>query len=284
MLKFINYTKEAFFWPVHLIGLSILGAITAGMAIFLPSVWGLDPTGAVLVLAGLELTYLGIASNNKRFVRMINRKYSEELKAFYHLREISRHFNSLRTNSQRKYELVRNKLNRVKKNYSNLNKNFPDLVRRYVEKIDGLQLTYVKLLASHDRAWEYLHANKPEGLQRQIQGIQDAMVNDSPEVQSIKKKRIILLQDRLKSYAEVYGKYDVMVAQIKTMDEMINYFVEHSATSRKFGQETHMIDDMISEVSELHQTLSEIETIISGAEDYPQEQAGSGPPAGARIN
>ena len=88
--RFINYIKEAFLWPVHLVGLGVMTLITVAAFFILPEFTALEaPWQLFMMLGGLEMMYLGGMSKNGRFIRAINSKYGKEIDAFNKTRAIT---------------------------------------------------------------------------------------------------------------------------------------------------------------------------------------------------
>ena len=231
----INYVKEAFMWPFHLVGLGVLALTGIGAMIAFPNFLHLDPSGLLLGLAGAELGFLSLIMRSRRFRRAIQTKYS----------------------NQRRFETFRSQLTTAKKNYSRLNEHFPSLVSQYMSKIDALQMNYVRLLASSGRIPSLLNDN-PEQIRRQIEEIRSEMGDDNPKLREIKEKRIGLLQKRMQNYHKTIDNAKVVEQQLKTVEETMKYFMEHSASDTG-SEETDIIDNLLNETNDLHSTLNEVE-------------------------
>jgi hypothetical protein len=255
--KIINYVKEAFMWPFHLVGAGVLALMAIGTAIAIPNLLELNPAGLIIALAGAELGFLSLIVRSRRFRRAIQTKYSDELRAYAYVKELSSMYNDLSAPNQRRFETFRSQLTTAKKNYSRLNEHFPSLVSQYMGKIDALQMNYVRLLASSDRIPALLNDN-PEQLRRQIDEIRTGMGDDNPKLREIKEKRIGLLQKRMQTYFKTIDNAKIVEQQLKTVEETMKYFMEHSA-SDSGSQETDIIDSLLSETNELHTTLNEVE-------------------------
>jgi hypothetical protein len=259
--KFINYTKEAFFWPFHLIGLGILALSTATAMILLDNLFKMDPSGLFFVASGLEMVFLSLITRSKRFRRAINFKYRSELEAYSYVAKLTEYYNQLSSKSQRRFEDFRLKLNEAKSNYSKLNGSFPDLVQQYQQKIDTLQMNYIRLLASVDRFPDLMQQDHPNELRRKIDEIRGGMGDDSPKLREIKEKRIKLLQDRIRNYHGLLENSKVIEEQLRTIEEMVKYFIEEPLAARSTDG-TSLIDNLLTETNDLHQTLSEVEDIM----------------------
>lgn len=253
----INYVKEAFMWPFHLVGLGVLALTGIGAMIAFPNFLHLDPSGLLLGLAGAELGFLSLIMRSRRFRRAIQTKYSNELRAYAYVKELTAMYNDLSAPNQRRFETFRSQLTTAKKNYSRLNEHFPSLVSQYMSKIDALQMNYVRLLASSGRIPSLLNDN-PEQIRRQIEEIRSEMGDDNPKLREIKEKRIGLLQKRMQNYHKTIDNAKVVEQQLKTVEETMKYFMEHSASDTG-SEETDIIDNLLNETNDLHSTLNEVE-------------------------
>ncbi|MEL6191252.1 MAG: hypothetical protein AAFR66_04350 [Bacteroidota bacterium] len=113
--KFINYTREAFFWPVHLAGLAGITALAALGIVILPSIGlGMNPDliapSIIMTAGGLELMLLSAISNNPRFIRAINAKYQKDIDAFHKTKTLVDYYNSLTLESQRRFDGLRKRI------------------------------------------------------------------------------------------------------------------------------------------------------------------------------
>lgn len=276
--KFVNYTKEAFFWPFHMMGMGILAAVTATAGILLNQFLHLDVGGFVFLFGGMEMVFLSLITRSKRFRRAINFKYRSELQAYAYVAKLTEFYNSLSAKGQRRFEDFRVKLNEAKSNYSKLNSSFPDLVQQYQEKIDTLQLNYIRLLASYDRFPQLLAQDDPNTLRQQIDEIRGGMGDDSAKLREIKEKRIRLLQDRIRNYHSMQENAKVIEEQLRTIEEMVKYFNEQPLAA-KSNEGTSLIDNLLNETNDLHNTLSQVEDIMLadlGAPDYGEIDGNSG--------
>lgn len=259
--KFINYTKEAFLWPFHLIGMSILALMTGTAMVVLHNWLGLDTASLVFIFGGLEMIFLSLITRSKRFRRAINFKYRSELQAYAYVSKLTEYYNLLTAKGQRRFEDFRIKLNEAKSNYGKLNTSFPELVEEYLQKIDALQLNYIRLLASFDRFPELLKQNDPTELKRQIDEIRGGMGDDSAKLREIKEKRIQLLQDRIRNNHGIVENSKVVEEQLRTIEEMVKYFIEQPLAV-KSTDGTNLIDNLLTETNDLHNTLNEVEDIM----------------------
>jgi hypothetical protein len=267
--KFINYTKEAFFWPFHLIGMGIMALIAVVGMVLMYSVFKFDVLGLGFIFGGLEMVFLSLITRSKRFRRAINMKYRSELQSYSYVAKLTEYYNTLSSKSQRRFEDFRVKLAEAKQNYSKLNEKFPEILQQYQEKIDILQLNYIRLLATFDRFPDLLKQDDPVHLKRQIEEIRGSMGDDSAKLREIKERRIALLQDRIRNFSGLQENSQMVSEQLRTIEEMLKYFIEQPLAKATEG--TNLIDNILNETSELHNTLSQVEEIMRAdlpAPDY----------------
>lgn len=259
--KYINYTKEAFFWPFHLVGAGIIATVTTASMVLLYNWLNLDTSGLLFIGAGLELMFLAGITRSRRFRRAINMKYRAELQSYAYVAKLTEYYNSLSAKAQRRFEEFRGKLMDAKQSYLKLNERFPDLVNEYQRKIDSLQLQYLRLLNSFDKMPDLMRQDDPEILRRQIDEIRGGMGDDGQKLREIKEKRIKLLQDRIRNFNSAIENAKLIEEQLRTIEEMVKYFQEQPLAERS-GDGVSLIDNLLTETSDLHNTLSTVEDIM----------------------
>ncbi len=271
--KFINYTKEAFFWPFHLIGMGIMAIGTVMAMVLMYNIFKFDVLGLGFVFGGLEMIFLNLIARSRRFRRAINMKYRSELQSYAYVAKLTDLYNTLSAKGQRRFEDFRTKLSEAKQNYLKLNERFPEIVRQYHEKIDVLQLNYVRLLSSFDRFPDLLAQDNPVNLKKQIEEIRGSMGDDSGKLREIKEKRIALLQDRIRNYQGLLENSQMVSEQLRTIEEMLKYLIEQPMVNRATA-DTSLIDNLLSETSDLHNTLVQVEEIMRADLSPPNYETG----------
>ncbi|MEM7040347.1 MAG: hypothetical protein AAF570_25500, partial [Bacteroidota bacterium] len=141
----------------------------------------------------------------------------------------------------------------------------PDLVKEYIGKIDALQLNYIRMLNTQDKMPAVLDRDDPQMLRRQIEEIRGGMGDDSPKLREVKQKRIKLLQKRIRNYHEGQDSQQMIDQQLKTIEEMVNFFHEQPLADQS-KDEVGIIDSLLTETNDIHDTLSEVEGIMRSNE------------------
>lgn len=284
ILKFINYAKEAFMLPFNLIAFGIGSAIAVAAVIAAPIFLGIDLSGLLFILGGLELLYLGTMIRSKRFTTAINAKYRNELDDYYALKEIVETFNSLSAPAQRRFESHRKLLMKVRENYAQLNSPFPEIIRQYLRRIDQLQLSYVRMLNSEDKfQLNITEQENPRVWLAQIEGIRKGMAEDSDRVKKLKENRIKLLEQRIQNYNRQIEARKEIGQQIHAIEEMIKYFHDTPITREESLQTSQAVQDLIDETSELHGTIFDLEQAMSTEIASLESSEGSGMDLSQRI-
>lgn len=250
--------------PLHLFAFGIMTAITIAAVVLLPLIFGIDVSGLLFILGGLELMYLGFMTRSKLFSRAINAKYHTELNEYYTLKEIVEVYNSMSAHAQERFEHYRKMLSKVKENYSQLNSSFPDIVRDYLRRIDRLQLSYIRLLAREDKFSIFVDEKEnPQMWKAQIEAIERGMANDSERVKRLKMGRAKMLRQRIDNYNKKLESRKEISLQIHNIEEMIKFFHDQPISREESLQTSQALQDLIDETTDLHDTLSEIDQVMA---------------------
>lgn len=271
--KFINYTKEAFFWPVHL---TIMAGITAfaALGIFLaPNInIGLEPglvTSAIILMAGgLELMVLSWISQNPRFIRAINAKYQKDIEAFQKTKTLVDYYNELSLESQQRFDKLRKRVKEVREGFKKLNTSVPTLVNSFLNKMNAIEVSYARLLYFKDKFPSLTNETAIQKTVQEIDRLNQELKNASPRLKKIKEKRLKLLEMRMDNYYKVRENRDVIEEQLQTIEEMVEYIKDQPMTLQNTEREDLMIDNLLFETEQTQQTMEEIENLMQ-SEFYP---------------
>ena len=270
--KFINYTKEAFFWPAHLVMMAGITALTA-LGIFLaPSFpWG-DPaliTSSIILMAGgLELMLLSTISQNPRFIRAINAKYQKDIDAFQKTKTLVDYYNELTLESQGRFDKLRKRVKEVRESFKKLNTTVPTLVNSFLNKMNAIELSYARLLYFKDKFPELTNENAIHQTVQEIDKLNQELKNASTRLKKIKEKRLKLLEMRMDNYYKVRENREVIEEQLQTIEEMVEYIKDQPMTLQNTEREDIMIDNLLFETEQTQQTMEEIESLMQ-SEFYP---------------
>ncbi len=271
--KFINYTREAFFWPVHLTMMGIISAIGVLGAVFVPSLFpaldsSLTAASIVMMAGGAELILLSAISNHPRFIRAMNAKYQKDIDAFYKTKTLVDYYNKLTMESQRRFDRFRERVREVRDTFQKLNTTVPQLVNRFLSKLSAIELSYARLLYFKDK---YPQSRKDEVAQKTVQEIDklnQELKNASDRVRKVKEKRLKLLEMRMDDFYRVQENREIIEEQLKTIDGLIEYIKDQPMTLQNTEREDIIIDNLLFETEQTQQSLEEIESLMY-SEFYP---------------
>lgn len=262
-IRFINYTKEAFFLPLHLTALVILGLITAAVMVLLPTLFGINSSFAIFLLAGLEFLFLGTVTRSKKFRYAVNAKYSRELDAYNRMKELTETYNQLSTQGQRRFEDFREEVKKGKKLFESSNKNFPDMVADFTRRMDDMQLAFARLIVDLENGHNLLLGTTKENIQSQIDGVATSLERETGPLKEMKAQRLKLLQDRLVAFQKSEDKLLLFQDKLSTMEDMVRFMNEQPGGLVTADNDMASIDTLLTEVKDLHSNLSDIEAIMT---------------------
>ncbi|MEO0580979.1 MAG: hypothetical protein AAF135_02035 [Bacteroidota bacterium] len=274
--KFINYTKEAFFWPVHLtIMASITGlaAIGVSFADVIGSAIGMGEPGllipAILLIAGgAELITLSTISRNPRFIRAINAKYQKDIDAFQKTKTLVDYYNELTLESQQRFDKLRKRIKDVREGFKKLNTAVPSLVNSFLNKLNAIELSYARLLYFKDKFPELTNETVIQRTVQEIDRLNQELKNASSRLRKVKEKRLKLLEMRMDNYHKVRENREVIEEQLQTIEEMVEYIKDQPMTLQNTEREDIMIENLLFETEQTQQTMEEIEYLMR-SEFYP---------------
>lgn len=265
--KFINYTREAFFWPVHLTIMTAITVLAALGIILVPGILsnmdpGLITTSIVMMAGGLELMALSSISNNPRFIRAINAKYQKDIDAFHKTKTLVDYYNELSLESQRRFDKLRKRIKEVRNGFGKLNTSVPQLVNRFLNKMNAIELSYARLLYYKDKFPELTNDEVVQRTISEIETINNELKNASTRLKKVKEKRLRLLEMRMENYSKVRENREIIEEQLRTIEVMVEHIKDQPMTLQKTEREDIMIDNLIFEAEQTQQSLEEIENLM----------------------
>lgn len=273
--KFINYTKEAFFWPVHLTMMAVITGLSAFgviMAEPISTMLSMDPTmliwAVVLMGGGAELMTLSAISNNPRFIRAINAKYQKDIDAFQKTKTLVDYYNDLSQESQQRFDKLRRRIKAVKEGFRKMNSAVPSLVNNFLNKLNAIELSYARLLYFKDKFPQLTNDTVIQKTVQEIDRLNQELKNASNRLKKVKEKRLKLLQMRMDNYYKVRENREVIEEQLQTIEEMVEYIKDQPITLQNTEREDVMIENLLFETEQTQQTMEEIEFLMK-SEFYP---------------
>lgn len=273
--KFINYTKEAFFWPVHLTIMTIITGVAA-LGVFLApelsSLLNMDSTmliwSVILMGGGAELMALSAISNHPRFIRAINAKYQKDIDAFQKTKTLVDYYNDLTQESQQRFDKLRRRIKAVKEGFNKTSSAVPSLVNNFLNKLNAIELSYARLLYFRDKFPALTNETVIQKTVQEIDRLNQELKNASSRLRKVKEKRLKLLQMRMDNYYKVRENREVIEEQLQTIEEMVEYIKDQPITLQNTEREDVMIENLLFETEQTQQTMEEIEYLMK-SEFYP---------------
>lgn len=281
--KYINYTREAFFLPLHLGALTVLSLATAAAMVALPLVFNTPGWYTLFFLAGAEFLYLGTVTRSKLFRRAINARHAKEILAFEKMQNLTEAYNALSMAGQRRFENFREEVKRSQKRFENANKGFPDMVEDFTARMDDLQISFARLLGDYENGKKILGDTTPEKMQESIHEIEQNLAADPGPLRDMKEKRLKVLKDRLAAHGRSSDKIQMFEDKLSTMEDMAKLMNEQPGNLSTVSHDLESIDSLLTEVRDLHGNLSDIEDIMQeyslrdrDTETHWEQREGSG--------
>lgn len=273
--KYINYVREAFFWPVHLASLGVFTLLAVAGLVLTPEM-GLaaDITfmlqaATVFTFGGLELMMLGTISKNPRFIRAINAKYSKDIDQYYKTKTLVDYYNALNHASQQRFDKLHKRVKEVKENYKKMTKTMPELVNKFIQKLNNVEHSYARLLYFQDKLPTISEKNALNAeTQVEIDKLAQEINESSGKLRDIKEKRLKVLQMRVDNAGKVTENRAVIEEQLQTIEEMVEYISDQPITMQNTDREDLMIDNLLFETEQTQESLQEIENLMQ-SEFYP---------------
>ena len=259
-----NYTKAAFFNTWNLIFL-VVALVTAVLASGGPEFL----VDLVLILAAaFELLYLGIAPQNERFRKAIRAKRLAERHKQPSKKDIYR---QLTRSDQRRYARLRNTEKSIRANYSKLSYASQGLLESHLNKIDGLLDSFLTLLYQKDHYRSQSDSATESEVRRSIAALRESMDEDPSRVQSINRRRLRVLEQRLESFQKSHENLKVIEAQLETIADVIKFIHEQSWTLKDPEEVSFQLDTLLDEVEETQASVAEVEEVFNRSFDMLDE-------------
>jgi len=252
----INYVKEAakiqYNW-ITLIGIAGLSVIS-GTAL------------PLLLGAGLELMYLSIVPQNKRFQRLVRSwKYAEEKKQ--HEINLNQLFQEIPQEMKYRYTDLNKIAWAIHDNYSKLSSTSQIFARQMDDKLQGLMQSYLRLLHAAWQNREYVRTTDLGLVQRELASLEKSAPAESARVQEINSKRIEILKKRVEKFRKIQENCQVVDAQCAAVEDVLGLIRDQSVTMRDPQEITDHLDSLVKDVEQTEETVREVENIFANVPD-----------------
>ncbi len=264
--KETNFTKEAFLHPVNLV--CLLVAMVS--ALVLNDV-GLAPNAILAFAFGMELIYLGIVPRLPSYQKNIRlKKEKEEQQQGSNEKQV---FYRLDAKSQKRFLVLKHITKEVKKNFDTLPYSSKGMLEHIQNKMEDLLSTYLNLLEMHRRYEVYMNSEVEDEIRRDVK-LQESKLNetDSEQLLATGKRRLSILNKRLKKFDTAKEKYLITETHLDTIEDAIRYIYEQSMTMPNADDVGHQLDHLLSEVEETTTVIEELEyDMFPGMEEMDKE-------------
>jgi hypothetical protein len=249
----IDFVKEAFHLQYNWIAMASAGAFALVSLSFLP-----------LVLAGgLELMFLAIVPQNRRFQRLVRSwKFAEKQQKTQ--QKMSEMLGALPVEMQSRYVHAAQVCGAIRNNFGQFSSTSQIFLQQIDTRLQGLLNGYARLLQAAAQQQQYLKSTEQDGIKHEIASLQKTLTSDPPKVQEINKKRIEILTKRLEKFGKISENRKVVDAQCSAVEDVLMLVRDQSVTMRDPQQVTDRLDGLVHDVEETEQTVQQVEAIFSG--------------------
>ena len=261
----INFTKEAFLYPVNLVCL-LAGTVSA--LVF--NDVGFISSTVLTFTFGAELIYLGVVPNLPAFrksVRLKKKKERHEVNGDKNL------FHGLDARSQKRFLVLKHITKEVRKNFETLPYSSQGMLDHIRNKMDDLLSTYLTLLEMNRRFQIYMNSEVEEEIRKKVIEQEEEM--DSTESEKLKKtreRRLQILKKRLKKFDVAKEKYLICETHLETIEDAIRYIYEQSMTMPNAEDVGLQLDHLVTEMEETTQIIEELDhDLLPGFENIDHE-------------
>jgi flagellar biosynthesis GTPase FlhF len=224
---------------------------------------GINPASVIMMAGGLELMLLSAISSNPRFIRAINAKYQKDIDAFQKTKTLVDYYNVLTLDSQRRFDKLRKRIRDIRENFKKIHTTVPQLVNNFLEKMNAIELSYVRLLYYRDKFPEMSNESVVQQTVQEIDKLNQELKDVSnARLKRLKEKRLHLLELRMENYHKLKENREVIEEQLQTIEEMVEYIKDQPMTLQNTEREDIMIDNLLFETEQTQQTLEEIENLM----------------------
>lgn len=262
--KFINYVKEAFRLPFHLVGMGLIGAATLA-ATALPFADNF-PTAMAILLAGVgaELSFLGYISRSPRFVRAINAKHKNEIDKYYQDKALVDFYNQLGVKSQQRFQKLQKMLKEVRDRFTKVGANSPNLVSGFLSKLHHIETSFVRLLYYKDKFLpEGTGSNSAiDDTVAEIDLLNQEIKVSSGKLKELKIKRLDILNKKMENFMKMRENKDIIEERLQTFEHLVEYFRDQPVSILQSDKEDVMIDNILFDAEQTQESLAEIESMM----------------------
>jgi len=102
---------------------------------------------------------------------------------------------------------------------------------------------------------QYLQITNPDSIRREAQSLTAKLPKDSPRVQEVNRKRIEILEKRLEKYGKISENRQVIDAQCRAIEDVLQLIREQSMTMSDPQQMSERLDMLVKDVESTEDTV-----------------------------
>src|SRR5699024_6265281 len=251
----INYTREAFLHPVNL-GMLLVAVVSA----FATGNMGLLPSIILTLAFGTELMYLGIVPRLPRYRKHVKLKKLQQQSPKHQSQNI---FHRLGPKSQKQFLKLKYTSKLIKENFDRLPYSSQGLLENVRKKVKELISSYLTLLDLYNRYSLYVKSTVEDSLEEEVLKEERKLENMTSErLKRTTKRRINILNKRLKKFEIAKEKYLVCETHLETIEDAVQYIYEQSMTMSNPKEIGMQLDNLVEEVEETSQLIDDMEQEI----------------------
>ncbi len=259
----INYVKEAAKLQYNWITLAGIAGFAVISASALP----------LLLSAGLELMYLSLVPQNKRFQRLVRSwKYADEKRR--HDNQLNAMFQEIPPEMRLRYADLDKVCRAIRENYSRLSSTSQIFSQQTEDKLTGLMQSYVRLLHTAWQHREYLRTTDISTVSHELAQLQKTQESETGKVQDINRRRIEILQKRVDKFKKIRENCEVIDAQCAAVEDVLGLIRDQSVTMRDPQQLSDHLEGLVHDVEQTEETVREVENIFENVADFSGASAG----------
>jgi hypothetical protein len=259
----INYVKEAAKLQYNWITLAGIAGFAVISASALPLLLG----------AGLELMYLSLVPQNKRFQRLMRSwRYADEKRR--HDNQLNQMFQEIPPEMRLRYADLDKVCRAIREDYSRLSSTSQIFAQQTEDKLSGLMQSYVRLLHTAWQHREYLRTTDLSTVSHELAQLQKAQESETGKVQDINRRRIEILQKRVEKFKKIRENCAVIDAQCAAVEDVLGLIRDQSVTMRDPQQLSDHLEGLVHDVEQTEETVREVENIFENVTDFTGASAG----------
>ncbi len=252
--------RAAILSPLNLAGVVLAGIAAAATHSPLP-VW---------IAAGAEVIYLAVVPSLPGFQRRLRRRLDRH-RAAEQTQLVESMLADLSPNQREHFFALRDLRDKVLENYRRL-PGGAVLAESSGARLDGLLLSFLRLLTTLNNYRRYLNATDRKALERELAALEDELVRDpgSEKVAEVKRKRVEILKKRLERFSKAEESREVVSNQLAGFEDLMRLIHEQSITIRDPDTANRQLESVSAEVEASNESVREMERFMDITEQLAE--------------